>query len=613
MNRRLSLVLVLMFCKAMIASAAEPSLPPRAEILQQLRHEHPRLLARRTDFEQLAAACKDSERAGRWLAALRERADKLLDAPPVKYKIPDGKRLLAVSREAKDRLLLLGLMHQLTGEQKYAERAWGELTAVMQFKDWNPSHFLDTAEMTFAVAIGYDWLFDAWSDQQRTQLRAAIIHHGLEPGLTVYRKQQWWAKSVHNWNQVCNGGMGVGALAIGDVEPEISSEVLDAALHSLPLAMHEFAPDGGWGEGAGYWRYATEYNVYLLAALQTALGTDFGFSEMPGFSQTGNFPLHFVGPTGKTFNFADAHESWHGAPQWFWLASRFDGPAYAQAQLPFADARTSPLDLLWGARWTASDESPISLSLASHFYGVSVVTIRSAWNDPQALFVACKGGDNRVNHGHLDLGTFVLDALGQRWAVDLGPDDYNLPGYFGRQRWNYFRNNTQSHNTVVIQGQNQAPTAQAKIIRFAQDKAWTGAVIDLSQAWPQATRVHRGLALIDGRQVLVQDEIVAEKPIDAVWQMLTDAQVEIDGKIAVLSKGNRRLTATLVSPDTARWSVEEVDIPRPQRPVENVRKLLASTSGPRAEVRFAVALEPAGDKKALPKIVPLEQWPGERD
>ena len=437
-------------------------MPKQGEILQTLRREHPRLLADRAQFDWLAAQCKVDAHAGRWLAQLRERADKLLLTPPVKYEIPDGKRLLAVSREAKERLLLLGLMHQLSGERKYAERAWQELATVIKFKDWNPSHFLDTAEMTFAVAIGYDWLHDVWSAEQRTQLRDAIVRHGLTQGLSVYRNEQWWTKSHHNWNQVCNGGMAIGALAIGDVEPDLAAEVLHAALHSLPLAMSEFAPDGGWGEGPGYWRYATEYNVYLLAALNTALGNDFGLSDMPGFAQTGDFPLHFVGPTGKTFNFADAHESWHGAPQWFWLAQRFEQPAYGQAQLSFADTHASPLDLVWGAKWLAHSDAPASLPLASCFRGVAVVTMRSAWNDPQATYVACKGGDNRVNHGHLDLGSFVLDALGERWVSDLGPDDYNLPGYFGSQRWNYFRNNTQSHNTIVIDGRNQDPAAHAR-------------------------------------------------------------------------------------------------------------------------------------------------------
>ena len=33
----------------------------------------------------------------------------------------------------------------------------------------------------------------------------------------------------------------------------------------------EYGPDGAWAEGPGYWRYATQYNVVFLAALETAL------------------------------------------------------------------------------------------------------------------------------------------------------------------------------------------------------------------------------------------------------------------------------------------------------------------------------------------------------
>jgi hypothetical protein len=467
--------------------------------------------------------------------------------------------------------------------------------------------------MTFAVAIGYDWLYDAWSQRQRNQLRVAIVEHGLEPGLAVYRgDRQWWSKSIHNWNQVCNGGMAVGALAIGDVEPQLASEVLHASLHSLPLAMHEFRPDGGWAEGPGYWRYATEYNVYALAALQTALGTDFGLSQIPGFSQTGDFPIQLVGPTGKSFNFADAHDRWHGAPQWFWLADRFDRPAYAAAQLPFADEHPSPLDLLWGARWASEigDRAPPALPLARHFAGVSVATLRGAWDDPGAWFVAFKGGDNRVNHGHLDLGTFVLDAHEQRWAIDLGPDDYNLPGYFGHLRWTYFRNNTQSHNTLVIDGHNQSPSARAAIVRFATGERWTGGVVDLSAAWPRVERAWRGVALIDGSLVLVQDEIAADKPVAPVWQMLTDARIEIDGRTATLAKGDRRIAAKLIAPDDAEWTTESVRLERPERLVSNVRKLIAAAPRPVTTTRFAIVFAPAADSIAIPEIVPLDKWPG---
>ena len=224
-------------------------MPKRSEVLKGLRPEHPRIFARADDFKALAERCRTEPRLGRWRMTLFSDAEKLLTRPPVEYEIPDGKRLLAVSRAAKERLLLLGMAYQLSGEQRFADRAWRELETVIGFQDWNPSHFLDTAEMTFAVAIGYDWLYDRWSPEQRQALRAAIVRLGFEPGLRVYRKDQGWSKAIHNWNQVCNGGLGVGALAIGEDEPEVASEILHGALRSLPRAMKEFAPDGGWGEG----------------------------------------------------------------------------------------------------------------------------------------------------------------------------------------------------------------------------------------------------------------------------------------------------------------------------------------------------------------------------
>jgi hypothetical protein len=37
------------------------------------------------------------------------------------------------------------------------------------------------------------------------------------------------------------------------------------------------------------------------------------------------------------------------------------------------------------------------------------------------------------------LGSFVLDADGQRWAFDLGGDSYGLPEYVGEKQRKYFR------------------------------------------------------------------------------------------------------------------------------------------------------------------------------
>lgn len=56
----------------------------------------------------------------------------------------------------------------MTREPPFLKRAILELDAASALKDWNPEHFLDTAEMAFAVATGYDWLYqDLTPDQRR--------------------------------------------------------------------------------------------------------------------------------------------------------------------------------------------------------------------------------------------------------------------------------------------------------------------------------------------------------------------------------------------------------------------------------------------------------------
>jgi len=295
---------------------------------------------------------------------------------------------------------------------------------------------------------------------------------------------------------------------------------------------------------------------------------------------------------GLTFNYADAHDGWSGAPQLFWLAMAFDQSEYAAAQLPFAMKRPSPLDLLWGAAWLARGSKHDALPLDRHFSGVSVVTMRSAWNDPTAAFVGFKGGDSRVNHGQLDLGSFVLDEGGVRWAIDLGPDDYNIPGYFGKQRWEYYRNMTEGHNTLVINGKNQSTTATASIIHFGTTAEDAEAVADLSKAYPDVKRVWRGISLIGRRDVLVRDEIETDEPVEVVWHLHTEAEVAVDGRRATLTQGSKRLFAKIVEPVAAKFTVAAATTQPPQRPLNDVRRLSVTLPVRITKTNLVVLLTP---------------------
>ncbi|MCK4873405.1 MAG: heparinase II/III family protein [Phycisphaerales bacterium] len=602
---------------------AEPSIPTAEQIISLLHDDHPRLLVRPGDFDALRERIDADPTLRSWCDHIQRRADKILDAEPSKYEIPDGKRLLATSRRVLDRTYTLALTYHMRGrDARYRDRLWAELEAAAKFKDWNPSHFLDTAEMTHAFAIAYDWLYDDWTDAQRDVIRSAIITHGLEPSLRCYQgktRYGWWVKTSNNWNQVCNGGIAMGALAIADEQPELASAIIHAGLRSLPIAMRRFAPDGASIEGPGYWHYATSYNVIHLAALDTALGTDFGFSDFTGFDHAGDFVIAMTGPIERTFNFADGGSGAVRAPQLFWMAKKFDHPRYASYQLQHA--QPTPLDLMW---YRKPERDPQQPPLDAYFRGVEVVTMRSAWDDTDALFVGFKAGDNKASHAHLDLGSFVLDALGKRWALDLGGDNYNLPAYFGSKRWTYYRLRTEGHNAIVVnpgQQPSQDPTAHAKIITFRSTDMSSLAIADLTSAYrAHVKRAHRGIALVNDRAaVLLQDEIEAKKPADIWWFMHTKAAVEIDetGTYAILRAGDDRLRVDILQPENARFTVMDAR-PLPTSPNPDgqngnagVRKLtihLTDVEQLKLAVLFTPLRNDATELPRKPELKPLSEW-----
>jgi len=577
--------------------------------LKTLRQGHPRLVLRAEDLDRIRGRMATDATARRYHERVIAQGETILREPPVE-RVLIGPRLLDKSRKVVDRLYTLGLLYRLDGEKKWEDRAVREMLAVADFRDWNPSHFLDVAEMTHGVAIGYDWFYEALTPEERRAIEAAILEKGLLEAKRCHERKVGWTRSPDNWNNVCNGGIAVGALALADRDPELAEWLVARMRDSLPKALASYAPDGAWREGPGYWGYATRYTVYAFAALQSALGTDFGLSSMPGMAEAGVHRLQVTGPTGLFFNFADCSETAREDPSLFWLARRYDLPVLAAAQRQLVGDRGGTGDLMWYDP-RGSDEDIKRLPLDAHFQRIHVVAMRSAWQDPQATFIGFKGGDNKAGHAHLDLGTFVLDASEERWACELGADDYNMPGYFGGQRWTYYRLKTEGQNTLTLNGENQNPKAAATIIIFESSKDDARAVVDLTDAYESAgaAKVCRGLQLFDSRRrVLVQDELELTRSAGIIWTMHTRAKVEVKGPLAMLHQNGKTLQARILSPADAHFRFEQVNLAPPQRPTEGMGKLLIRLPGQKGAVRIAVLLAPNGNQGAEPKLVSLPEW-----
>ncbi|MHC4753377.1 MAG: DUF4962 domain-containing protein, partial [Planctomycetota bacterium] len=249
-------IVLIIYCLSSLAPADE-ILADTSAVLQTLDKNHPRLMVKDKDLEHLKKQYAKDKVLQKCLRDVLERADGYINKPVLTYR-KIGPRLLHISRECLNRIYALGLAYRWTGDEKYAAKAAENLLAVCAFKDWNPSHFLDTTEMSHAVGLGYDWLYSYLDAGTREKIKTGLIKNGLEEGLIAYEKR-WWAQSEHNWNQVCNGGLIAGALAIAESDPKYAEQIIAAAVQSLPRAIKSYGPDGAWGEGPGYWSYATHY------------------------------------------------------------------------------------------------------------------------------------------------------------------------------------------------------------------------------------------------------------------------------------------------------------------------------------------------------------------
>ena len=249
--------------------------------------------------------------------------------------------------------------------------------------------------------------------------------------------------------------------------------------------------------------------------------------------------------------------------------------------------------------------------------------MRSDFTDPNGSFLGFKGGLNGAAHGDIDIGSFVFDLFGERWAFDFGKEDYNLVGYWeiaaGGTRWNYYRKNAMGHNTLVINpttGANQTVGAYAgKVEQSINNPGGGYTILDMTDAYLEnAVAVKRGFAYLDREQVLIRDEYTLKAPGTTYWQMHTKADVSIseDGKVATLTLNGKTLLVKLFDENgsdlkfaTMAPKPYDAELTEGENVNEGVTKLYIQADGMQTGV-FNVLLTSEGCDD--PEIKALENW-----
>lgn len=431
-----------------------------------------------------------------------------------------------------------------------------------------------------------------------------------------------------NWNCVCNGGLTLGALAIlGDDTTGAASKILS---HTVDNAKTNCAfgvtDDGSWTETPNYWYFGTTGHAEMSAALISATGSHYGLLDTnPNFWKTGLYHMYVNGP-GTLFDYGD-----HGPGKFsstangmFLYSTSYQHPEFALFQRDQHDA-AEPWSMFWydpsisGAFWDG-------LAL-DHFFDNNDDqwgSMRSSWTDSNALFVAIKAGHNQHHqtHNDLDVGDFVIDALGTRWAGEFGSADYRSPNYFSSDaqdadRWKYYRKMTEGQNTIVINRENQrvdaAPTVKHDTSGTAQGAStvftvpddsnvyWT---TDMTSAYNNVQSMKRGIRLLNKRrQVLLRDEINTSGTVD--WLMHTNATVEANGTSATLKLDGQEMKVTMLNPPngatftTAPAKRYDADPTPPEADQENPGVTVLTVTLPAGTYTLEMLFNP--------------QWPGMKD
>ncbi len=587
--------------------------------------QHPRILANSEDFNRIRKDLETDPYLQTWYARIYQYCVAQLAEPVVEYQIPDGVRLLGVSRLASYRITWMAFLYQINGEQRFAQRAVEELLQVCSFSDWNPSHYLDVAQMCYGVGIGYDWLYHYMSDAQRKTIAKALYNLAIS-------QQQDQTKSTYlrtnsNWNPWCNAGLSIAACAIYESYPSQCSFVLSKAVTNVQNHNATLTPAGSYAEGPGYYQLGAGFMVILMETLRSVLGTDFGLSDMEGVKESGQYLLAMNGYS-NTFNFGDGNHALMDGALLHWYANRFNMPElslYQRSMQSTSVMYDEYLAMIWYSpelvEGKSSDERQPDHFLLSDEYE-SIASFRGFSGDAAQIYTAIKSGMNNNSHTDLDVGDFVLEALGERWITEMGSDNYNLPGYSSRladsKRWTYYRKRAEGQNTLVVKPDTsggQAFDAKCQIVSY--ESAYDGgyAVVDMLDAYDNygVTQSKRALALFDNRsRVLIRDELKIKSSSTVYWFAHTEADISIsaDGKTAELTKNGKKLLAQIAEPSNATFTSMTAD-PLSSSPAsvsgensrEGFRKLvicLKNVTNINISVVFTPVLEDGAQNKALP-------------
>ena len=603
---------------------------------------HPRIFATSEDFIRIKSLVESDFTARGFYDEIKATANELV-ATGVNESIYDFTTLPPVHADQhtawsnlQENVKILGLVYNITEDEKYAKRLKDELFSIItQNPDFESNSYLNMGEAAAAIGIGYDWIYNYLTLEERTTISTWATENLLmrirEKYYTGTSGEGWWIKSDLNWNTVITNAEIVLALSVADEAGDIAFDAVEKSMRCGEYSLVTWAPDGGWYEGSGYADYTMRFMQYGLSAMRSVLGTTYNREMSRGLKEGTYYQFVVDSLAGGSNNTGDA-TAMHAVPAGLFYADLYNDKALANTIKHWNEILSTKFgdvnDLLYYRPDLFEGEVEM-LPLDTYLLGekTQMVTTREGWDNANQMYASWAAGAVNSSHDHMDVGAFVYDVNGYRFACDLGPKNYVYSG----DKFDYFRTRAESHNVMVI---NPDKSGQLGLKQPGQDidgyctisslETGTGgvvSVIDMQNMYKEQTTSYlRGFMTDDNRRTLtIRDEIVLkEANSELYWNMMTEGDIILINDTTAYIRRNNQIVKLEFKTNATEFKLEKTNAepysfsPKPEDGTTNDESFsrVLITMKASGEFYIVVKLSPMGEPAADQGIseTSIDEW-----
>ena len=586
--------------------------------------QHPRLYHNSADFAKMKEKYESNEDPifTKKITSYIQEAGKYTEDNLAQYLWNDSMRT-SIAGNLTNRFVAWGYAYNITGDRKYAEMGFKQFEKLATFPDLNTSHVIDTGNALTGIALGYDWLYNGFTPEQR-EFALGVLRYYLEVlGDALYGRLtsasqgavEWRSvKIMNNYNGIVNAGITLAAIATLEYDPDSAFRYIKDSMRSIEYSIQMFPPGGAWMEGLSYLNYVMQSFVPWAANVEKNFGQSYNVMDGQGMDGILDFMVALCGPAGTNQMGDGGTMTTYSLESFFYLSQRYNNPVGSFMRwddLHNGTASASFYDIAFYDFDAGKQDKTVfeSLPKMQVVDGMEVFSLRDNYvKDECDMYFSAHFGTSSGYHQHWDCGTFVLDFNGTRWAYDLGNDSYSLQNELGYPGYAIFRKRVEAHNILVLN-----PSAYGKDFEVArgnfapiidaQSNEYGGYVYaNMDTIYAEAPKMTLGYYIDDNmNSVTMRNEFTLKEDYDCVWGLITKGTIEIDGNRAyVTQNGGSIMLEAVCSGTNVRWVDNGNPKPLPTSPqVPEQNKNVENTQ---LQLMFDGK---KGDNKLIIKISPM--------